>query len=436
MFKKIQTTLHRLTFLGERVAVGGCVRDELLGIEPHDIDVATPLLPQEIIKRAQDEGIRALPTGLAHGTVTLLLGGDAVEVTTYRRDVTPDGRHSGVAFAKTLEEDLARRDFTINAVAVDHTGKLIDPFGGRADLEARHLRTVGNPDERFAEDYLRVVRAHRFAARFAMALEPATVVALDKAAPEVIKHVSVERFVDELRKAFAYNGAGHFIRELYRIGVLQAFIPDFTGMDALGQNPLHHPEGNVLTHVCLVIDNAPMEYRFHALLHDIGKSACAEPAESGPWFSFIGHERVGAEMIPRIAEALKLSGALTESLVVTTRYHMHPLHLWAGSRELSDRTIRRFQSAAGVHLGALAALCKADRMGRTGPTDAFLESLFAPLASDELTPALKGRHLVTAGWTPGPHFTAALARAFDYQLETGCTDIPTLLDTAKDVSPI
>ena len=264
MFDVILPTLTRLGFLGECFAVGGCVRDTLLGLEPHDLDVATPLHPEEVMRRARAEGVRVIPTGLAHGTVTLLLGNEVVEVTTYRRDVTTNGRHATVRFSQTLSEDLARRDFTINALAVDPTGQLIDPFGGTADLSARRLRAVGDAGERFAEDYLRVVRALRFAARFGLTLEPSTATAMHKAAPGVAQHVSVERVVDEFNKAFAHDGAGQFIRELYRAGVLQALILEFTGMDALTQNPRYHPEGDVLTHTSLVVEHAPARYRWHA----------------------------------------------------------------------------------------------------------------------------------------------------------------------------
>ena len=402
MFDLILQTLAKLTFIGERHAVGGCVRDALMGLAPHDIDVATPLHPEEVMRRAIAAGIRVVPTGLAHGTVTLLLDGEAVEVTTYRRDVSTDGRHATVAFAETLEEDLARRDFTLNAVAVDPTGQLIDPFGGIADLKARRLRALGNPDERFAEDYLRVVRGVRFCSRFGFTAEPATATALNEAAPEVARHVSVEHVVDEFDKAFAHAGAGRFIRELYRVGVLQAFIPEFTGFDELAQHPEHHPEGNVLEHTCLVVQQAPAAYRWHALLHDIGKRATAQRSPHGPWYSFKGHEHVGAKMIAGIAARLKLSNALTEALETTTRLHMQPLHLWKGSTEPSRRAVRRLQSTAGVHLKALEAVCRADRMGRTGPTDDFLSALFTPLASEETTPVLKGRHLIAAGWVPGP----------------------------------
>lgn len=439
MFDRILQTLGQLTFLGERYAVGGCVRDALSGLEPHDVDVATPLHPEEVMRRAEAAGVHALPTGIAHGTVTLLLE-EPVEVTTYRRDIETDGRHARVGFAGTLEDDLARRDFTMNALAVDPAGQLTDPFGGVADLQAGRLRAVGDPEARFREDYLRMVRGLRFANRFGLELEAATQKALYSAAAGVNQHVSVERVVDEFNKAFAHDGAGTFVRDLYRVGVLQDFIPEFAGFDELAQHPEHHPEGSVLEHTCLVVAHAPAAYRWHALLHDIGKRRTAERSPRGPWYSFKEHERVGAEMVPGIAQRLKLSAGLTDSLVATTRLHMQPLHLWRSGPELSlgsldpvglsPRAVRRLQSAAGVHLEALEAVCRADRVGRTGPTDAFLDTLFTPLAKSETTPVLMGRHLVEAGWKPGPHFGPALARAFEYQLETGCTDIPTLLRVA------
>ena len=399
------------------------------GSPPHDIDVATPLHPGVVMRRADAAGVRALPTGLSHGTVTLLLD-EPVEVTTYRRDVATDGRHATVRFADTLGEDLARRDFTINALAIDPTGQLIDPFGGAGDLSARRLKAVGNPDERFAEDYLRVVRGLRFAARFGLELEDATRRALYKAAPGVKAHVSAPRVVGELTKAFFHDGAGGFIRELYRVGVLQAFIREFSGFHELAQHPEYHPEGDVLEHTARVVDHAPAEYRWHALLHDIGKGATAERSRHGSWYSFIRHEQVGAELIPGIAARLKLPRVLTASVEATTRLHMQPLQLWRGSPKPSSRAIRRLQSAAGVHLAALAAVCRADRMGRSGPTDRFLDTLFTPLEADKITPVLKGRHLIEAGWEPGPRFRLALAKAFTYQLETGCTDVSTLLRVA------
>lgn len=357
-FNHIADTLKALAFLGERFAVGGCVRDTLLGLEPHDVDITTPLHPEEVMRRAAEQGIRVIPTGIAHGTVTLLLGGEAVEVATYRRDVLTDGRHATVRFSETLLTDLARRGFTINTVAVNPTGKLIEPFGGQVDLAAAHLRAVGNPSERFTEDYLRVVLALRFSARFGLTIEPATAAALYAAASGVVQHVSAERVVDEFNKAFAHDGAGQFIRELYRDGVLQAFIGEFTDMDALTQSPLYHQKGDVLEHTCLVVDRTPTRYRWHTLLHDVGKGACAERVEGTDWFSFKGHEP-------------------------------------------SRRAARRLQSAAGVHLEALSAVCKADRMGRAGPTDSFLDALFTPIAASETTPALMGQHLIGAGWTRG-----------------------------------
>lgn len=432
MYNTILHTLAQLDFLGERHAVGGCVRDALLGHVPHDVDVATPLPPDEVMRRAATAGVRAVPTGVGHGTVTLLLGTDKVEVTTYRQDVLTDGRRATVAYAETLEADLARRDFTINALAVSPTAEVIDPFGGRADLAARRLRAVGDPDARLAEDLLRVVRALRFAARFGLALEPGTAAALARAASRVAHHVSAERFTDELHKAFAHDGAGTFVRDLYAAGVLQAFIPDFAGMDALAQSPRHHPEGDVLAHTCLVVDQAPAPYRLHALLHDVGKGACAEPSADGPWFTFRRHEYVGAELIPGIAARLKLSQALAKSLEVTTRLHMRPLGLWNEGREASPKAVRRLQRDAGVHLPALEALCRADRTGRTGPTEEFLGTLFSPLPVEETLPALQGRHLIAAGWEPGTHFAPALARALEHQLETGCTDLAELLNVAGE----
>ena len=414
----IQEVLNALAFLGERYVVGGAVRDDYLGLEPKDIDVATPLRPDEVSKRAQAAGYRVVPTGLKHGTVTLIGPGlpGPVEVTTYRQDVATDGRHATVRFSRSLYDDLSRRDFTLNAMAIGSDGKLIDPFGGRRDLAHGVLRSVGPAKERFAEDYLRVVRALRFAARYSLTFGSLWHDILS-AVPQVAEHVAPERFVAELMKGLSGRGetAMAFSDTLFRSGLLFEFIPEFAEADRLSQNPTYHPEGSVWEHTLLVIAHAPERYRLHALLHDVGKMATAEAVVGTDYHWFPRHEMVGAGLIPVIAERLRLSRNVTDEIWATTRLHMLPLQL---ARSGTSVNVRRFQQRVGEHLVALEAVVRADRMGRPGLDESFLSELFTPVATP-IVPILLGRHLIDRGHRPGPEFGPLLERAFNYQLEHG-----------------
>lgn len=418
-------------------AVGGCVRDALLGVEAADVDLATSATPEEVTRLALERGLRVLPTGLVHGTVTLMSEQrGAVEVTTYRRDVSCDGRRATVAYAASIEDDLSRRDFTINAIALAPDGCLVDPFGGAHDLKAGVLRFVGDARERIHEDYLRVVRGYRFEARYGLTLDPESERVMREEAPGVPDWVSIERIVQEIDKAFAAPRAGGFLRRLYDGGILThaAVLPEFAGAHALMQNPEHHPEGDVLTHTLEVVERAPDAYRWHALLHDVGKMRTAQPTPDGPWMVFHGHEAVGADLIPAIAKRLRLSNQLAESLEVVTRLHMLPL-AYANSGAINARTIRRFQAKAGVHLGALEVLCRADAGERER---AGMSELFTPLPAAQVAPALMGRHLLERGYRhadqprqPGEvHFKRALEAAHQHQFDTGETDLDALAAVA------
>lgn len=429
--------LDDFSFLPGVHAVGGCVRDTLLGIEAADVDLATSATPEEVMRLAQEHGLRVVPTGLAHGTVTLLHERHgSVEVTSYRRDVSCDGRRATVAFSGDIREDLARRDFTINAIALGPAGQLVDPFGGMRDLRAGVLRFVGSPRERIHEDFLRVVRGFRFEARYGFTLEPETERAMLGEAPAVPEWVSVERIVQELDKAFAAPRAGAFVRRLYDSGILthELVLPEFAGAHALMQNPLHHPEGSVLAHTLEVIERAPSSHRWHALLHDIGKMRTGQPTPDGPWLTYHGHDAVGAEMIPVIAERLRLSNQLAASLEVVTRLHMLPLQ-YANANAINARAVRRFQAKAGPHLRDLEVLCRADVGERER---AGMSELFTPLPEAQVKPALMGRHLLERGYrhadTPRHagevHFKRALEAAHQHQLDTGETNVDVLASLA------
>jgi len=363
---------HPLTSLPDLFVVGGAVRDQLLGRDPVDVDYATSATPGEMmslvdsIRTAADEEVEAHPTGTDHGTVTFQIGDHSYEVTTFRRDASTDGRKAEVEWVDSIEEDLARRNFTINAMARSvETGQLVDPHGGKEDLQREQIRTVGKPERRFQEDRLRILRGVHFAGRYGFRIESSTWNAMQKQATAVLEDVSIERILDEINEMLVDSVPPRAIRLMWDLGLLQELLPETREWDALEQNPEYHPEGHVLDHVLNVVDRAEPGVqngwpagRWAALLHDIGKGLAAEPAEEGPWYTFHGHEKEGADRIGTIAERLRFPNWLAEKLEVVTRLHMLPLHY---AREGKRKKLaRRLQEKAGKHVDALEALCRAD----------------------------------------------------------------------------
>lgn len=412
--KKIWALLEAL--LGEVYLVGGAVRDLLLGRDPQDLDFATPLPPEEVARRLAPVAGGLDLKGAAYGTVAALLDGVPVEITTFRRDVRALGRKAEVAFGASLEEDLARRDFTVNAMALTLQGRLVDPFGGARDLEARVIRAVGDPRRRFAEDLLRVVRAVRFAAALEARVEEATWQAALEAAQKVLGAVSLPRLGQELTKGLL-KGRGRFVALLNELGLLYAIFPELVGpcgpAHLLRQNPAHHPEGDVLTHLAQVVDRVevagldPEVAVWAAFLHDVGKPATAEPTPQG-WCRFPRHEEVGAGMVPAIARRFGFSNAWSRAVERAVRLHMRPL------QSVTPRAVRRFQAEAGEHLPLLRAVCFADGEGRRQD----LEAWFAPQGTPP-EPLVRGRDLLALGFQPGPAMGALLRQLYDLQLEEG-----------------
>ena len=226
---------HLIETLGAVRFVGGSVRDTLLGIPVSDLDVATPLPPQRVVELLKGAGIRAVPTGIGHGTITAVLEGGPVEVTTLRRDVSTDGRRATVAFTVDWREDAARRDFTINALDADPaTGAIFDYFGGLADLEARHVRFIGDPLQRIAEDHLRILRFFRFLARFGDVADPAGLEACTARSRDLMA-LSRERIRDELLKLLIARDAVRVVELMIARGIFAPVLPE---IDAEGAERL------------------------------------------------------------------------------------------------------------------------------------------------------------------------------------------------------
>ncbi|WP_437799266.1 CCA tRNA nucleotidyltransferase [Sorangium sp. So ce693] len=302
--------------------VGGCVRDLLRGQDAKDWDVATDARPEEVVAAFR----KVIPTGIQHGTVTVLVRGVPYEVTTLRGDGTySDGRRPDrVEFVDDITADLARRDFTMNAIAIDPVdGHLIDPFGGRSDLEAKIIRAVGDPGARFAEDGLRVLRAARFAATLEGTLDPETERAMGTArSHQTFRCVSAERVRDEWLKAMRARRPSVAFEIMRRTELLAITCPEMIESVGCEQNRWHAYD--VWGHAMACLDACKPEpiLRVAALMHDIGKPRTREFSEKTKDYTFYEHERVGAEMADPILTRLRFSNDERARIVALIRHHL------------------------------------------------------------------------------------------------------------------
>ncbi len=311
ILEKLQASGH------EAYVVGGCVRDALLGREPHDWDITTSALPQEVKKVFP----RTVDTGLKHGTVTVMIGREGFEVTTYRVDgVYEDGRHpKEVTFTPNLREDLQRRDFTINAMAYSPAGGLVDLFGGREDLENGIIRAVGDPMQRFSEDALRIMRAVRFSAQLGYEIEPGTFHAAQTLAP-TLNRISSERIRDELEKTIM-SDRPDYLRKAREAGITRQFLPEFDlCMETPQVNPHHCYTVGEHTLKGLTLIRRDKILRLTMLLHDIGKPASRTTDEKGI-DHFYGHQEKSADMALDILKRLKYDNNTIRQVTTLVRYH-------------------------------------------------------------------------------------------------------------------
>lgn len=417
----------------EAVLVGGCVRDALRGTAPDDFDVASQATPDQVADVLRPLGHAVIPTGLKHGTVTVPLAGDKVEITTYRVDGEYlDQRHCDVRFTRSLVEDLARRDFTINAMAVVPVGEgkflLVDPFDGEDDLQRGVVRCVGVPEERFAEDPLRILRAVRFAARFGFEVEGATHEALLRALPDV-DTVSRERKTAELLKTLAAPHAQEALLA-YAPAVFQV-LPELRALGGFDQHSPWH-DYDAWAHTARVV--GALERRdddallMAALLHDCAKPETFELGEDGRGH-FPGHDVLGARRAREImGRRLRLPGAVAGRATLLVRFHE--------LRSYSERALTRLARQIGEHvrdtdevfdvLGELLVLRKADIRGqredahtpeRLAEVDAglaALDRLRAGRASIHVRDlAIGGAEVMALGVPQGPEVGRVLSRLLD-----------------------
>ncbi len=416
--------------------VGGAVRDLCRGAAAKDFDVATIATPTEMRRVFGPK--RTIPTGEKHGTMTILVDRESaerepVEVTTFRGEAEySDGRRpDAVRFVRTIEEDLARRDFTMNALAYDpERDELRDPFDGRGDLAKRLVRAVGDPLARFSEDGLRSLRGVRFCAQLDFQIEPATLAAIPQTIA-VFRKVSAERVRDELLKILLAPRPSTALRLLAETGLLHEIVPELEEGIGFSQNRYHAHD--VWEHTLATVDAArilkddptPWLVRMGALLHDVAKPRTAAPKEGAPGErTFFKHDLVGADMTQAIAERLRLSNRERERVTGLVLHHM----FWY-TPEWTDGSVRRFIGRVGAEeLSPLFALREADVAGRGREEDpkAELGELEARIASELMKAgalkvadlAVRGPDVIKAiGRPPGPIVGEILRRLLERVLD-------------------
>lgn len=337
---KVTMIINNLQMHGyEAYAVGGCVRDSILAKRPEDWDITTSAKPEEIKRLFR----RTIDTGIEHGTVTVLLGKDSFEVTTYRIDgMYEDSRHpKEVIFTNRLEEDLRRRDFTINAMAYNDEVRLVDVFGGMKDLNRHLIRCVGNPKERFSEDALRILRAVRFSAQLNFPIEPDTADAIKELAP-TLENISAERIQAELVKLLI-SAHPEQIRDAYELGITKVVLPEWDAMEGVAQNTPHH-KYSVAEHTVHALKSVKRDkiLRLTMLFHDMGKPAMKTTDENGR-DHFKGHALVSEEIARNILRRLKFDNETVKKVTRLVCYHDYRI-------EATPQNVRRAMNRIGVDL--------------------------------------------------------------------------------------
>lgn len=407
-----RTVLERLERYGfEAYVVGGCVRDSLMGRVPKDWDVCTNALPEEVLRVFRK--FHVIKTGLQHGTVTVMVNREPVEVTTFRVDGDySDNRHpDSVAFVSRVEEDLSRRDFTINAMAYNPKRGLVDAFGGQEDLRSRVMRCVGDPDARFNEDGLRILRALRFAARFNFDVERETSDAVRRNR-HLLENVSAERIFKELKGILVGEGAVSML--LAYPEVFSVIIPQMAPTVGCPQNTPYH-KYDVWTHSAWAVHFAPADelLRLTLLLHDIAKPACRTTDENGR-DHFHGHPERGAEMAKEVLLALKSDTDTLRDVVTLVREHDNEFPTRpAGMRRLVGRVglenVRRLFDVQKADLAAHSDYGQQRKADRVRAAMLLLEEVLETEAAFTVKDLrFNGSDLMKLGQKPGPLFRTVL----------------------------
>ncbi|MDD3225575.1 MAG: CCA tRNA nucleotidyltransferase [Clostridium sp.] len=342
-------------------AVGGCIRDSILKKQPNDWDITTSAYPEDIIKLFD----KTFKTGLKHGTVTVLVNNELYEITTFRIDGTySDNRHpDDVSFTSSLFDDLKRRDFTMNSLAYNYKDGLIDPFNGKSDIENKILKCVGDPDQRFNEDALRLMRAVRFSCQHNFKIEDNTLSSICKNC-DLIKNISVERIREEFSKILLSEKPSRGIRALQTTGLLEFIMPELNSCIGFNQmNPYH--DKDVFEHIMKVLDNCNYSLisRLAGLLHDIGKPLCFS-IDKNNIGHFYNHNQVSSVIAKKILTRLKYDNNTIKIVCILVKEHM------VVANQMKDPALKRFMARVGTqNLPELYNLLSADLKGHKPPYD-------------------------------------------------------------------
>lgn len=402
----------------ETFFVGGCVRDFVLGVEPDDYDIVTAAHPEEVMSIFP----RTVAVGAKFGVVAVIIENHPFEVATFRSDdAYIDGRRPSQIHFSTAREDVFRRDFTVNGLLMDPvTEKVIDYVSGLADIEKKIIRTIGDPDARFSEDYLRMLRAIRFTANLNFDLERTAESAVARHAGK-IKQISAERVQEELNKILTRNGARRGFELMAETGLLKEILPEVDGLQGVLQPPLYHPEGDVWQHTLVMLELLPSSANLKAnrqlawgvLLHDIGKAVTRSEDEKG--VHFYGHVKAGQELASDIMQRLRFSRADREIVIDLIQQHM----VFMSVQKMRKGRLKRFlrMPAFDLHL----ELHRLDCLSSHGMLDNcnFCQKQLTQLDEEDLHPPrlLTGDDLISMGFSPGKLVGEILRILEDAQLE-------------------
>ena len=391
---------------------GGCVRDMIMGRESADYDIATNALPNDVMHLFDE----TIPVGVQFGVVIVLKEGHNFEVATFRTEGSySDGRHPDYVAFSTPEDDVKRRDFTINGLLYDPIkNEMLDYVSGREDISKGIIRTIGNPIERFTEDKLRMIRAARFACRFNFPIHEKTRQAIIKLARQ-IHVVSAERIREELEKILTSPNPHIGIRLLDEFHLLQEILPEVSGMKGVRQPENFHPEGDVFVHTLLCLSkmkNPSWTLAMGLLLHDIGKTVTFEESDR---IRFNLHEKVGADMAANICNRLKTSNVEKERIVWLVQKHLY----FKDAQKMRLSKLKRLFASDGYP--ELAELCRIDALSSSGDLSDYnyCQEMFSKLPQEEVKPKplINGLDLIALGLKPGPLFREILTKIEDEQLE-------------------
>lgn len=416
--KNAAQVIHTLKNSGyNAVLVGGCVRDFILGKEPHDWDIATDAKPRQIEALFK----KSIPVGKYFGIITVIEGGESFEVATFRSDgVYEDGRRPTQVKFSSMQEDARRRDLTINGLFYDiDSDKIIDYVGGQQDLKDGIIKFIGNPNDRIKEDHLRILRAVRFALRYNFSIDAETLSAIEDNA-YLLHKISAERIRDELDNIFSTGNCAKSLLFLDKTGVLIHVLPEINNFHGCQQSPKWHPEGDVWNHTLLVLNNLPHNANsimvWSAIFHDVGKPTTTVLNKNKEWTAPF-HEREGETITRAILERLKFPNSFIDSVCFVVGNHMK---------------IKQADTMRKSHIKTLMANPDADNLIKVSYADSmagygkneltwykFIQDNIEQWKKEELQPKpiLTGIDLIGLGLKPSPQFGKILSAVYDEQLD-------------------